>query len=105
MSELINPFMHFQIIKDYRQESKVEHKLSDIILLTICGVLSGHDGWDGIIDFGNARLDFLKRYGHFEAGIPSADTLSRVMGMINPVALQRSFIAWMKDCHTLREAA
>lgn len=103
MSELINPFMHFQIIKDYRQESKVEHKLSDIILLTICGVLSGHDGWDGIIDFGHARSDFLKRYGHFEAGIPSADTLSRVMGMINPVALQRSFIAWMKDCHTLTD--
>ncbi|EGR0443673.1 ISAs1 family transposase, partial [Vibrio cholerae] len=97
MSELINPFMHFQIIKDYRQESKIEHKLSDIILLTICGILSGHDGWDGIIDFGHARLDFLKRYGHFEAGIPSADMLSRVMGMINPVALQRSFIAWMKD--------
>ncbi|MDV2351558.1 ISAs1 family transposase, partial [Vibrio cholerae] len=103
MSELINLFMHFQIIKDYRQESKVEHKLSDIILLTICGVLSGHDGWDGIIDFGNARLDFLKRYGYFEAGIPSADTLSRVMGMINPVALQRSLIAWMKDCHTLTD--
>lgn len=95
--------MHFQIIKDYRQESKVEHKLSDIILLTICGVFSGHDGWDGIIDFGNARLDFLKRYGHFEAGIPSADTLSRVMGMINPVALQRSFIAWINDCHTLTD--
>ena len=95
--------MHFQIIKDYRQENKIAHKLSDIILLTICGVLSGHDGWDGIIDFGNARLDFLKRYGHFEAGIPSADTLSRVMGMINPAALQRSFIAWMKDCHTLTD--
>ncbi len=103
MSELTNPFMHFQIIKDYRQESKVEHKLSDLILLTICGVFSGHDGWDGIIDFGNARLDFLKRYGHFEAGIPSADTLSRVMGMINPAALQRSFIAQMKDCHTLTD--
>ncbi|EOW9280197.1 TPA: transposase family protein, partial [Vibrio cholerae] len=41
VSELINPFIHFQIIKDYRQESKVEHKLSDIILLTIYGVLSG----------------------------------------------------------------
>ncbi|WP_278027888.1 transposase family protein [Vibrio vulnificus] len=89
MSDLINPFMHFQIIKDYRQESKVEHKLSDINLLTICGVLSGHNGWDGIIDFGNARLDFLKRYGHFEAGIPSADRLSRVMGMINPAAFAK----------------
>ncbi|OJI37241.1 hypothetical protein VV99743_00529 [Vibrio vulnificus] len=93
MSELVIPFTHFQIIKDYRQETKVEHKLSDIIFLTICGVLLGHDGWDGNIDFCNARLDFSKRYDHFEAGIPSADTLSRVMGMINPVALQRSFIA------------
>jgi hypothetical protein len=67
MSELTNPFTHFQIIKDYRQESKVEHKLSDFILLTICGVLSGHYGWDGIIGFGNARLDQGKimktRYG------------------------------------------
>lgn len=63
----------------------------------------GADGWDGIIDFGHARLDFLKRYGHFEAGIPSADTLSCLMGTINPVALQRSFIAWMKDCHTLTD--
>ncbi len=35
--------------------------------------------------------------------MPSADTLSRVMGMINPVALQRSFITWMKDCHTLTD--
>lgn len=38
MSELTNSFMYFQIIKDYRQESKVEHKLLVIILLTICGV-------------------------------------------------------------------
>lgn len=66
--------MHFQIIKDYRQENKIAQKLSDIIFLTIFGVLSGHDGLDGIINFGNARLDFLKRYCHFEAGIPSADT-------------------------------
>lgn len=38
-----------------------------------------------------------------EPRAPSADTLSRVMGMINPVALQRNFIAWMKDCHTLTD--
>lgn len=28
--------MDFEVIKDYRQTAKVEHKLSDIILLTIC---------------------------------------------------------------------
>ncbi len=41
MTQLKNPCMHFEVIKDYRQAAKVEHKLSDIILLTICGVLSG----------------------------------------------------------------
>lgn len=40
MTSMTNPFMHFEVIKDYRQPGKVEHKLSDIILLTICGVLS-----------------------------------------------------------------
>lgn len=43
MKSMTNPFMHFEVIKDYRQPGKVEHKLSDIILLMICGVLSGFD--------------------------------------------------------------
>ncbi len=71
-----HPFMHFNIINDYRQEAKVEHKLTDIILLTICAVLSGQDGWDGICDFGQSRLDFLKRCGDFSSGIPSASTIT-----------------------------
>ncbi|MFP1590835.1 transposase family protein [Escherichia coli] len=32
---------HISIIPDYRQAWKVEHKLSDILLLTICAVISG----------------------------------------------------------------
>lgn len=98
-----SPFNHFLDISDYRQKGKVKHKLSDIILLTICAVISGQDGWDGIEDFGHARLDFLKRYGYFSLGIPGADTISRVMGQISPKALQKSFISWMQSCHTLTE--
>lgn len=40
MSELTNLPMYFKFIKDYRQECKVEHKLSDIILLVVCGVMT-----------------------------------------------------------------
>ncbi|MEZ9631454.1 ISAs1 family transposase [Vibrio breoganii] len=103
MTKLSNPFMHFQAIKDYRQIGKVNHKLSDIILLTVCGVLSGQDTWEGISDFGSIRLDFLKSYGDFENDIPSADTIARVMGMISPKAMQQAFIDWMRDCHELTE--
>ncbi|WP_340576342.1 transposase family protein, partial [Escherichia coli] len=57
------------IIPDYRQAWKVEHKLSDILLLTICAVISGAEGWEDIEDFGETHLDFLKQYGDFENGI------------------------------------
>lgn len=95
--------MHFHVIKDYRQAGKINHKLSDIILMTICGVLSGHDTWEGVVDFGRLRVDFLKQYGDFKEGIPSADTLARVMGMMSTTALQNAFIKWMRDCHTLTD--
>ncbi|WP_439437667.1 transposase family protein [Salinivibrio costicola] len=48
MTEDKSPFMHFVSIRDIRQEGKVEHTLSDIILITICAVLSGHDTWKGM---------------------------------------------------------
>lgn len=75
--------MHFSVIKNFYQKGKVNHKLSDIILLTICGVLSGQYSCEGISDFGNTRLDFLKSYDDFTDCVPSPDTIPRVMGMIN----------------------
>ena len=39
-------FEHFSIIKDPRQSWKIEHKLFDILLLTICAVIAGADGWE-----------------------------------------------------------
>ncbi|TGB60435.1 hypothetical protein CRI69_04690 [Escherichia sp. E4742] len=38
---LKNLMEHISTIPDYRQSWKVEHKLSDILLLTICAVISG----------------------------------------------------------------
>lgn len=61
--ELKKLMEHISIIPDYRQAWKVEHKLSDILLLTICAVISGAEGWEDIEDFGETHLDFLKQYG------------------------------------------
>ncbi|PML61241.1 hypothetical protein BCT73_06525 [Vibrio breoganii] len=103
MTKQLTAFTHFTAIKDFRQSAKVEHKLSDIILLTICAVLSGQDTWEGISDFGKLRLDFLREYGDFEQGIPSADTIARVLGMVNPNAMQRAFIEWMNACYAVTQ--
>ncbi|MEK8906411.1 transposase family protein, partial [Escherichia coli] len=57
--ELKKLMEHISIIPDYRQAWKVEHKLSDILLLTICAVISGAEGWEDIEDFGETHPDFL----------------------------------------------
>ena len=92
-------FEHFSIIKDPRQSWKIEHKLFDILLRTICAVIAGADGWEDIEEFGNERLDWLKQYGDFENGIPVHDTIARVISQINPKQFQKSFICWMASCH------
>ncbi|WP_137473266.1 transposase family protein, partial [Escherichia coli] len=46
--ELKKLMEHISITSDYRHARKVEHKLSDILLLTICAVISCADGWEDI---------------------------------------------------------
>ncbi len=98
--ELKKLMEHISIIPDYRQAWKVEHKLTDILLLTICAVISGAEGWEDIEDFGETHLDFLKQYGDFENGIPVHDTIARVVSCISPTKFHECFINWMRDCHS-----
>lgn len=92
-------FEHFSIIKDPRQSWKIEYKLFDILLLTVCAVIAGAEGWEDIEEFGKERLDWLRQYGDFEQGIPVHDTIARVISQINPKQFQKSFLHWMADCH------
>ncbi len=96
---------HISIIRDYRQPWKISHTLSDILFLTIVAVIGGAEGWDEIADFGEDHLDWLRLYGDFESGIPSQHTIARVMSTISGKQLQKLFIQWMKDCHTLTEGS
>ena len=98
--ELKKLMEHISIIPDYRQAWKVVHKLSDILLLTICAVISGAEGWEDIEDFGETHPDFLKQYGDFENGIPVHDTIARVVSCISPAKFHECFINWMRDCHS-----
>lgn len=103
--ELERLMVHISIIPDYRQSWKVEHKLSDILLLTICAVISGAEGWEDIEDFGETHLDFLKQYGDFDHGIPVHDTIARVVSCVSPQRFHECFINWMRDCHSSEDGS
>lgn len=94
---------HFSSIKDKRQVGKIEHALIDIIILCICGVVAGADGWSDIEEFGLTHKTWLQNKGLLANGIPVDDTIARVMSSLSPTEFQSSFISWMNSLSSVTQ--
>lgn len=94
---------HLKEVPEPRQNGKIEYPLDEILFLTISAVVSGCSQWDEIVDFGEDKLDWLRRHRPFTNGIPSHDTLNRVMSLIDPVAFEQMFVMWVNRNIKLRE--
>ena len=71
---------YFEEIVDPRQAWKVEHELQEIIVMTICAVISGCEYWEDIVDFSRVKESwFREKLGlKLENGVASHDTFQRV---------------------------
>ena len=61
----------FSIIKDPRLERKKLHSLKDILMLTVCTMLNGAEGYSAIEEFGHNKKQWLKTFLSLKNGIPS----------------------------------
>jgi predicted transposase YbfD/YdcC len=73
----------FGAMPDQRHQSYVEHKLGDIVLVTLLAVMSGADEWVKIGIFAKAKEGWLYGFLELPHGIPSHDTIQRVMSQIS----------------------
>jgi len=85
----------FRDLPDSRVEGRTDHDLLDIIVLALCAVMSGAEGWDDIEDWGLAREEWLRRYLKLRNGIPGHDTIRRVFEALSPSELEQRFEQWM----------
>ena len=71
----------------------------DILLLAISAVLSGAQGWEDIEDFGHLKLDWLRQYRDFEAGVgvPKHDTIARVICRLKADEIEHAFQSWISS--------
>jgi predicted transposase YbfD/YdcC len=86
----------FAQVEDPRMERTKLHRLQDIIILAICGVLCGADGWVEIEAFGKAKEAFFTELLNLPNGIPSHDTFGRVFALIDPKQFEASFVQWVQ---------
>lgn len=88
-------------IEDPRLERRKLHKLTDILVIAICAILSGVDNWEHIAEFGRSKLPWFKQFLSLPHGIPSHDTFGRVFSLLSHDELEKYFISWVQSAATL----
>lgn len=92
---------HFQTIADPRSGPAQRHELIDILLIAVCAMLCGAEGFTDIALWGRCQHDWLKTWLALPNGIPSHDTFNRVFGLIAPAEFAACFQSWTE---ALRQA-
>lgn len=81
-------------IEDIRQQSKIRYTVQEVVLIVFCATLAGVYDWEHIEVWADYHLDYFREYLEYPNGIPSHDTLERVIGMIAPEYLQQAYNKW-----------
>jgi predicted transposase YbfD/YdcC len=83
---------HFGQGPDPRRGNAKRHPLLDILALTLCAVIAGADTWVEIAEFARSKATWLQTWLVLPNGIPSHDTIARVLARLDPAALQTCFV-------------
>lgn len=82
-------------IHDPRVIGRTDHDLEDVLVLALCAVMAGAEGWDDIEDWGVENESMLRRYLRLRNGIPGHDTIRRVFEVLEPKEVERRFADWV----------
>lgn len=92
---------YFKSLEDPRSTINRKHLLGDLIVISICAVIAGADGPKAIGVWALSNQTWLLQHLELPNGVPSHDTIGRLLALLKPEAFQRCFQKWID---TLTEA-
>ncbi len=94
---------HVKALQDPRTGNATEHVFLDILVITICAVICGADGWTEVQVWGQANEAWLHTFLELPSGIPSHDTFGRVFAQIDPEQFGKCFRSWIRAISKLTQ--
>lgn len=92
----------FGDMPDPRVVGRCDHKLLDIVVISICAVLCGAEGWEEIAQFGTTKVAWLRQFLDLPNGIPSHDTFRRVFMVLDAEVFQARFMRWVEQAFRVK---
>ncbi len=95
----------FSSLKDPRRTSKgnIRHSIKEILFLTLSAVISGCNTWCLIEEFGNLKIEWLRKFHPYASGIPSHDTLGAFFSALDSKKFSKCFINYAASISTHTE--
>jgi predicted transposase YbfD/YdcC len=98
---IANVVKYFAELPDPRTGNAKAHIFLEVLIIAICAVICGADGWSDIELFGKNKKDWLKTFLKLPKGIPSHDTFGRIFSKIKPEEFQKRFVEWVQAIEKL----
>jgi predicted transposase YbfD/YdcC len=87
----------FSEVPDFRMNRSKLHKLTDILMLSLCAILSGAEDFEDIEHYGREKEEFLRAFLELPHGIPSHDTINRVFRLMDAAKFAESLYKWSRE--------
>jgi predicted transposase YbfD/YdcC len=90
---------YFAGLPDPRIDRTKKHRLDEILMITLTATLCGASSFEHIAEFGEAYEDWFRRHLHLKLdnGIPSHDTIYRVLCQLDHKRFAECFGRWVAD--------
>ena len=95
----------FRDLEDHRSTINRLHLLGDLIVMSIMAVVAGADGPNAIGTWAENNEAWLKKRLKLPNGIPSHDTIGRLLATLKPSAFQSCFEAWIARVSPIEDSS
>lgn len=87
----------FDNIEETRSTINQKYPVAEIAFLVIASFICGYNNWHSIARFGDANLDWLRKFFPYANGIPTRHNIARIIRLIKPESLNELLVNWAKS--------